>query len=828
MHNRTTLALALMAVFSGSAAATTITGKVLDQSGNPVVGAEVTLEGSRRVYITDDQGRYTLKDIASDDVHIHVSSPKHLHGDEDLGIVKQDRVVNFTLAPASIENIVVTATAMQNSVLESVTPVSVISADELRRKQQPTLGETLKSTPGVHSTYYGPVSSSPVIRGASGPRVKIVQNGLDVSDVSRIGPDHNVATSTSSATQVEVLRGPATLQYGSGAIGGVVNVVDKRIPQEMPYGTEGEAELRYSTVDNGKFGKVDVTAGAGDFAFHFDGFKRNTDDVDIPGYGSVEPDEDDTPGVLGSSDMETTNFTAGLSYIQDEGFIGFSVEQLDNQYGVPGHHHHHEDEHDEDEHDEDEHDEEHAEEGTMIDVDMTRYQMAGEWHSPSKGIDNVRFSAAYTDYSHVEIEDGEVGTEFTNESTNLKLAVTHTGVQGWHGVVGLQFDDSDYEANGEEAFSPPTNTSALALFLVEQKKVGDVTFEIGGRVERTTYDAADAEIELHAEHEDEHEDEHDEGHHDDEHEHEDHDHEEEDHEHEELIAFDFPEYDFTSVSLSAGANWEYQPGHAVALTLSRNERAPSQQELFSGGQHIATRTYEVGLVYQLDDDGELLDTLRSVEEEVTTNLDLTFRKFSGDWGYTVSVFYTQADNYIYESDTGLIAISEEHEHEEDEHEEEEGHDEHEEEGTPVYYFQQSDADLYGIEAETFVNLNESWRLEVYGDYIRAKLDNEDLPRIPPLRLGSTLRYQSQSLSGEIGVEWYDDQDKTAPFETATDGYTLLNASVEYDIAAGGIDWVFFASADNITDEEARVHTSFLKDLAPLPGRNFSMGVRAVF
>lgn len=807
MYNPSLLAAAILAAFSGSVFATTISGKVTDESGAPVQGAEVSVEGSRRVVFTDENGLYAMRDIAVKDIHLHVSSSKYLHGDKDLGEVTGDRTLNFTLSPASIENIVVTATAMQTSVLESVTPVSVIGAEELRRNQAPTLGETLKTTPGVHSTYFGPVSSSPVIRGASGPRVKIVQNGLDVGDVSRIGPDHNVAASTSSATQVEILRGPATLQYGSGAIGGVVNVVDKRIPQEMPYATEGEAELRYSSVDNGKFGKVDVTTGKDNIAFHFDGFKRKTDDVDIPGYSEVDPDEDASYGTLENTAMDTTDFNAGISYIQDEGYIGFAVEKLDNLYGVPGHHHHHEEDSDDHALEESDHDDA-PEEGTKIDVDMTRYQMAGEWHSPINWIDNVRFAAAYTDYTHVEIEDGAIGTAFNNESSDAKVTVAHTGVAGWHGVFGLQYNDGDYQATGEEAFSPPTSTNALSAFLVEQKKVGNVTLELGGRVESTSYEADDAEVELHVEHLDEGL----------------HDHEGD--EREEAMTFSFPDYDFTAVSLSAGANWEYQPGYSLALTLSRNERAPSQQELFSGGQHIATRTYEVGLVYQLDDDGELSDTLRDVEKEVSTNLDMTFRKFNGNWGYTASFFYTQVDDYIYESGTGLIAVSEEHEQEAEEAGDE--HEHHDDEGTAVFYFQQADADLYGMEAEVFVNLTDEWRLEAYGDYIRAQLDNGDLPRIPPLRLGSSLRYQGQSLGGEVGVQWYDDQTRTADYETATKGYTMLNASVEYDIAAGGVDWVLFARADNITDEEARVHTSFLKNLAPLPGRNVSLGVRAVF
>jgi iron complex outermembrane receptor protein len=485
---------------------------------------------------------------------------------------------------------------------------------------------------------------------------------------------------------VEVLRGPATLQYGSGAIGGVVNVVDKRIPQYQIDGVEGEAETSYSTVNNGSYTRADVTGGSGNIAWHVDGFYRDTDNADIPGFASIDPDEDEPNGVLESSAMETRNVVAGLSYVAEEGYFGFAVEQLDNKYGVPGHSHAHgEEEHEGEDHDLEEHDhEEHAEEGVLLDVDMTRYQAAGEWHSPVRGLTNLKFAAAYTDYEHAEIEDGEPGTVFTNESSDIRLSAYHEEVNGWHGVFGLQFNHSDYNAVGEEAFTPANTTSSYALYLIEQKKVGDVTFELGGRLERTTLDADASEVELDVLHEE---------------------HEGEEHE-EHAVAFNFPDYDFTSLSLSAGANWEYQEGYSVAVTLSRSERAPSQQELFSAGQHLATQSYEVGLVFDMDEEGHIEETLKGVKEEVSTNLDITFRKFTGSWGYSASFFYNQADDYVFQTSTGLIALSEHEEH---------GHDEHgDEEGLPIYYFQQADADIWGFEAETYVDLSDTLRLTVFG------------------------------------------------------------------------------------------------------------------
>ncbi len=823
MFKRKLITTSIFLACAPAVLANTITGTITNEAGNPVAGAKISVEGSRKLVYTDEAGRYTLDGISPKDVHLHVSSDQYLHGDKDLGAIEGDQVVNFTLTSSSVENILVTATAMQSSILESVTPVSVLGAEELRKNQAPTLGETLKSTPGVHSTYYGPVSSSPVIRGNDGPRVKIVQNGLDISDVSRIGPDHNVAANTSSATQVEILRGPATLQYGSGAIGGVVNVVDKRIPKTVPQQLEGEAEGRYSTADNGQFAKIDITGGEGVVAYHFDGFTRDTQNIDIPGYASVEPDEDEPYGTLENSAMDTTGFTGGLSYVQDEGYIGFAVERLDNTYGVPGHSHHHGEEEDHEAHEEDTHDhegeehldehaehEEHLEEGTKIDVEMTRYQMAGELYSPVAFLNSIKFAAAHTDYTHAEIEDGDIGTRFNNDSTNLRVTANHIKVNGWHGIVGIQASTSDYEAIGEEAFSPPTETDTYALYIVEQKSFGKVTAELGGRVERTEYAVGDTQIDLHT----------------GEHEHED--------EADALpLQFSFDDYQFTSTSLSAGANWEYQKGQSVALTISRNERAPSQQELFSGGAHLASQTYELGLVFALDEDNEVASGLREVTEEVSTNIDLTFRKYTGNWGYTASLFYNQADDYIYQTDTGLTSLDEHDEHNEDEAHADEGHaeeahDDHEDEGLPVFAFNQADADIYGMEAEVYYDLDTQWRVEMFADMIRAKLDNQDLPRIPPLRVGTRISYTGTRLSGEIGATYNDEQDNTAPYESVTDSYTLLNANIQYEIMAKGVNWVFFANADNITDEEARVHTSFLKDKAPLPGRNFTVGVRALF
>lgn len=870
MKNRLSASLSLLALCASfSAVSGTITGTVKDTDGNPVIGATVRVEGSATTAKTDENGNYTLTNAPQDHAHLHVVSANHLHGDVALNNIGDTHTQDFVLQTAIMDNIQVTANALQRSQLEMTSPVSILTGEDLEKAEAPSLGEMLQDVPGVHNTYFGPVAGSPIIRGVEGPRVKLIQNGLDASDASRVGADHNIAIDGSNATQIEVLHGPATLQYGNGAIGGVVNVVDNRIPKYVPDSPEGEVEVRYESVNEEEFAKVDFTAGEGNWAFHFDAFDRDTENYDIPGFAEAEPHEGEEPGTLPNSSVDTTSYTAGLSYVGDKGYIGFSFQDLDNNYGVPGHGHHEEEGHDG--HDDDHDAEEGEEEEVFLDVDMQRYQIDGEWYDPMAGISKIKYTAGYTDYEHTEFENGSVGTTFSNETHEQRLTFEHTEVAGWHGVVGLHYSNTDYAAVGDEAFTPPSETDSFALFVIEEKQFGDFTVNLGARFDRSDVDPVDSitvesahfirpdDDDDHHDEEDDHHDEEDEHHDDDDDHHDDDEHDEDGHE-DESATFNLFEQSFDSLSLSAGVNWQYQAGRSVAVNLSRSERAPSHQELFSAGNHIATRTFELGALFDIDEDGELIAATNAVQEETSTNLDLTFRKVDGDWGYSVSLFYNQVDDYLYQANTGFFAEAghdehgeegDDHHDEEEEHhddEEEEHHDDddehhdddgdehgHEEEelGNPVFAFQQRDATFYGIEAEFHTELNEHFGLTLYGDLIRARLDNpvngtRNLPRIPPMRLGFDVDFDYNNWYGDIGLNWYDDQDDIGQFETQTDGYTMVDFSVNYRKEFKGLDWVFYLRGRNLFDEEARVHSSFIKDLAPLPGRNFAVGVRAEF
>ena len=856
---KSTLAGLVSLLIAGTASAQTIKGQVVNKKGETVANAEVSVVGHGQAVRTDENGFFTLDIDHKGDVEIHVAKTGYAHQNFDIDEVKNGSApVSFTLTRSAIEVIDVTATPLHASIIESATPVSVLSGETLRRRQAATLGDTLENEVGIHTNFHAGVASTPIIRGLTGPRVQITQNGLDVSDASRVGPDHSVATEASTAEQIEVLRGPATLFYGSGAIGGVVNIVDNRVPRSTDF--NGEVLAQYDTVNEQKLTSLNLNTGSDNIAVHLDGFWRESDNYDIP--VAAEIGSDDPDRFVANSGEESSGFTFGSSYLLDNGFVGFSYGLLDREYGIPGHSHGHEDEHEDEHEGEDDHGHE-DEESVFADLEQDRFQLISELNFEGGFISAINSRFAYTDYAHSEIEGGAVGTTFENDTLEGRVDFMHHDVNGWRGGISVHYKNSDFEAQGEEAFTPPSETEMFAIAVMEEKHFGDVLVQLGARVERVTIDANEVvlpHIDLHGHDDDEHHDEddhHDEDeHHDEGEEHgEDEHHDEDEHEHEEEAQVFASNQSFTPVSLSAGAVWDFAPGYNVAISVSRSERAPSAAELFSFGPHIGTRTYEVGALFELagdEDHPEFELAGGSVEMETSNNIDLTFRKYEGDLGIVLNAFYNRVDDYYFQSNTGFFAEDghdhgeeDEHGHEdehhdedemghEDEHEDEHGHegeDEHEHEGElPVYLFNRGDAILHGFEAQAFWQASDELKVTLYSDYVRARLANGggDLPRTPPLRFGSRFNYVDEQLSMELAITRYQEQDRVDGFETPTDGYTLVDFSLSYLMTVDDIDMTFYLHGENLTDEEARVHTSFLKDVAPRPGRNIALGVRANF
>jgi iron complex outermembrane receptor protein len=712
-----------------------------------------------------------------------------------------------------IEKLIITSSPLGRSILQSSTPVSILSGDELEKNQSATLGETLKSVPGVNSTYFGPVASSPIIRGLDGPRVKVLQNGMDSSDASRVGPDHIATTETSTATQIEVLRGPSTLLYGSGAIGGVVNVVDNRLPKTRQEGLSGRVSALHDTVSNERTISTDLNSGKDNFAWHLDAYSRKTDDYDVPEFTLDDGDVVDT---LENSDIDSQGFTIGAGWIGDDVSLSFAYGRLETDYGIPGHAHgdHEEEEeehHDDEEHTEEEHDEE---ESVFARMQQDRFQSIVDWKNLTGWFTEAHWHNAYTDYQHSEIEEGEIGTTFENDSLESRLWAKHAPINGWAGVVGLHYTNADFSAVGEEAFTPSTESTSSALFVLEEKTIGNFLWQLGARLEHVTHNPdnaffSDSEVDA-----------------------------------------NFEDLSYTANSLSAGFVYQLAENQSLAVNLAHSERAPSSAEIFSNGIHISTSTYEVGAGFNLviddsdpdDIEFSLVQSNQSVKKETSNNLDITYRIQTEHLHANVSVFYNQIDDYLFQQNTGLEFHDEHDEHDEDhddddhgdEHEEEEHEsDEHEEEGLPVYVFNQQDADLYGFEADIDWHLNDNLRVSAFTDYIRAKLSHSDdkntnLPRIPSMRFGAELHWEQDNWHAELGATHYSKQSKIAEFETQTDGYTLISAAFNYYISLNSADMTLYLRANNLTNELARVHSSFLKDDAPLPARSFVLGAKVSF
>ena len=770
-----------------------ISGKIVNQQDKPISGALVEINGNRQKVITNEQGLFTFSNLSAGKVELHTSAKNYAHDNQYI-IINQDDIsgVEIKLSSSVMEVLDVYATPLHTSTIESALPVNVIAGDDLKLKQASTLGETLKNEVGVHSTFYGSVASSPIIRGLDGPRVLITQNGLDAGDASRVGPDHSVATETSTATQIEVLRGPATLFYGSGAIGGVVNIVDNRVPTSSD--TVADWLLQYNDVSNEKQGSFSVQTGNDNIAVHLDAFWRDAGDYVLPKdfdshaheeeeEAHEEEEEETQPTHLASSDSQSSGFTLGSSYLFDQGFVGFSYGTMSRDYGIPGH------SHDDEAHEEES---EGVEEGTKAEMEQDRFQLLSEVNFEEGFIKQLASKFAYTDYQHQEIEDGAIGTTFKNKSLEMKADLYHQEYEGWQGAWTLHYKHSDFEAIGEEAFAPPSKTDSFAVAWLEEKHYGDVLFQLGARVERVTIDADDTTIGFS-----------------------DHD----------IEKVSFSEQSFTPLSTSLGLVWDYQTGYNIGLSLAVSQRAPSAAELFSFGSHIGTGTFEVGSMYNIEDEGDENHVELSSQNpdiETSYSVDLTWRKFEGDFGFVVSAFYNQINDYYYQQDTGLLFESDHDEHSVD--------DEHEEEdGLPILVYQQDDVDMYGLEAEIFYQITGPLKASLFGDYINAQLsDGGNLPRIPPMRLGTSLQYQGNSYDGELSVNHYFEQDNIGSLETVTESYSMVDMNMNYYFDASGNDLVLYVKGNNLTDDVGKVHSSFLKDVSPLPGRNFSVGIRGSF
>ncbi|QHI97156.1 TonB-dependent receptor [Xylophilus rhododendri] len=413
-----------------------------------------------------------------------------------------------------------------------VQPVEQLSGDALVLRQKPTLGETLDGLPGVSSTYFGPNASRPIIRGQDGDRIRVLQNGGSSVDASSLSFDHAVPIEPMLIDRVEVLRGPAALLYGGSAVGGVVNVIDNRIPREPLSGIDGKAQLDGATGNRAAGGSAMVEGGNERFALHVDAFDRHTGNVRVPVALDCEK-----PSNLGlsrricNSESQSHGGAVGGTMFFDRGYLGASVSTYRSRYGTV------------------------AEDDVTIGMRSDRYALEGEYRINALGLESIKMQASHTDYEHTEYEGGEPGTTFRNRGNELRLEARHLPIGRLQGLIGLQVESNSFSAVGDEAFAPYSRTHNTALFIHEELPMSWGKLNFGARTEHVEVESFGNPS---------------------------------------IDRFASGKYSFNPHSAAAGALVNLTPTWALTSNLAYTERAPKDYELFANGPHLATAAWETG------------------------------------------------------------------------------------------------------------------------------------------------------------------------------------------------------------------------------------------
>jgi len=635
---------------------------------------------------------------------------------------------------------------------------SVVSGGELTRELRPTIGDTLARQAGVSSTSFGPNASRPVLRGFQGERIRILTDGIGSLDVSNTSVDHAVAINPLTAQRIEVLRGPSALLFGSAAIGGVVNVVDARIPRHVPdeaVHVEGMATYGSAAGERSVNAIADVPIG-GNFVAHIDGNYSKTDDLEIGGFvlspalraqaaAASDPAIRDLAALRGhlpNSAGRTSDIAGGLAWILGDSNAGFSVNRFKTRYGIPIRY---------------SLDPAVEPERVSIDLKQTRVDGRAEIDTGSGLIDSLRLRGGYSDYQHSEIGDGgDVGTTFFSKGYEGRVELLQSDRNGWGGGFGAQYFHRRLDTVGEEKALPRNSTSQFGLFALETWRAGPFRAEAGARYERQTVKAAADPV----------------------------------------IGNPRLTRSFDSFSGSVGVSYEAFPDVRLGLNGSHSDRAPAAEELFVNGPHPGTHSFEIG-----DPD---------LAKEKSNGIELTLRKSGDGFSFGASAYHIWFGDYIYEQATGAI-----------------------EDDLPVFEIRQATARYLGFEAEGSLRVAQlgafAINVDALADYVRATIKAVGpAPRIPPLRLLGGLEAQSERVTGRLEVERVTAQRRLAELETPTKGYTMVNASVSLQPFAAHKQTSLTLSANNIFDVDARRHASFLKDYAPLAGRDVRVTARFSF
>lgn len=640
--------------------------------------------------------------------------------------------------------------------------VTVATEHEIAATNGPTITDTLQTKPGISGTTFAPGANRPIIRGLDSYRVRTQENGIGTHDVAAISEDHAIPIDPNAADQIEVVRGPATLRYGSQAIGGVVSVENQRIPTFIPKGGfSGELNGGLTSVDEGKDGSFKATAGSGGVAVHADGFWRDADDYDSP------------RGTVVNSFVESKGGSLGASLIGSDGYVGVAFARIESLYGIPG---------------------EEAEEGVDPRIDMVQDKVLakGEWRVRDYGIDAIRFWFGASDYRHNELaihdpgvdDEFEVGSRFTNKEQEARIEIQHvplaTALGEMSGAIGVNIGHRKTRGQsfeGESLLEPAETDSVAAFWFEEFALTRNLHLQAAARIEHTTVDGTGWQEFTEDPGDPDH-----------------------------FLPTEFSgEKSFTPTSASLGLLYQLPFATVARLTGQYVERAPDAAELYSKGMHEATGTFEVGNP--------------NLDIERATTAEVGLKKATGAFRFDASAYYTWYDGFIYRQLTDRECDAESEAGGEFHCEVAGGgggggHDH----AFDLAYFQQRDATFYGAELAFQLDVAPIWRglwgVDGQYDFVRAEFENgENVPRIPPHRLGGGIYYRDANWFARAGVLHAFDQDEIGVNEIETPGYTLVSAEVSYTFQAETVDGItpvatIGLKGENLADDEVLNHASF--------------------
>ena len=790
----------------------TVRGTVALEEYGSVQGAVVLIVGTGQFALTDEQGGFAIDGVPAGSYEVLAQREHVTAGRQRVSVVPGGAAtVDFVLGLSPVhEDVTVTASVDgTETTFEAFNAVTTVDSFDIARESAAGLGDALRTEPGIAIRSFGPGANRPIIRGFDGDRVLILEDGVRTGDLSSESGDHGVAVDPNSAERIEIVRGPATLLYGSNAVGGLVNVITphESYRESLIEGTRAQLSADLGSANAQAGANVGLQHARNGVHYWAGGGMRRTEDYATP-LGTVE-----------NSATESSTARAGVGWSGDRLFASAGVTMNDGRYGVPfagEFHGHHEDEHGE--HEDDHHEDEHGEHEedhhgeTAIALDWQRRAARVDLGVNDLGnpvIEGARLSLNVVNWNHDELEreggQERVGTRYDNRVYILRADVDQQQTEHLSGRFGAWTQIRDFEAAGVEALAPRTDLTSFAAFAYEELNLGRFRVQFGGRVDRDNYRVAERtgghahdDHDDHDAHDDDH-DTHDDDHdaHDDDHDAHDDDHDAHDDDHDahghSLEAPDARDRGFVGASASVGLHADLGAGNALVANLTRSHRAPAIEELYNFGAHVGTLSFDIGNP--------------DLDAEATLGLDLSLRHRSDRVRAELNFFVYDIDNFIFGNRSGAVI-----------------------DNLPVFNILQGDSRFTGFDARSSVRLAGLTWVTLGLGYVDARLTTtgEALPRIPPLRgtLNLDIPYGGFTLSPQ--VEFAGRQADVFRGETETEGYSVVNLRASYVWPRQHMAHILSFTGYNLTNALYRNHTSFIKDRAPEMGRGVRMNYAVRF